>query len=140
MALTAVIAGIKAAIAGNVPVKDPGDQQGPYPVLIVYPYPGDSTPMQHRGAVGEPVYQNRDQIVVEWHTMVPDLLRQMEETTPVMDSLRAALWADAYRTKFDDSIVMLHAIHTDHFGQMTLGSDLTFGVRLFLEVTHATEV
>ena len=146
MALEQVIAAIHGRLAlvpGVVQVPDaPPPQLADDRMLLVYPQPGASTPMQHGGRTGQAVMQHRDVIVVEWH-----LKAAMDQAAvflalgvPLFDLVRDLLWSEYVRHQFNGTVTLLTAINTDHFGEMGWGSDPTWGFRLLLDVMHAAEI
>lgn len=112
-------------------------------MLVVYPQPGSSTPMQHGGRGGQVVIQSRDVIVVEWHLLEPldRVDRFLALGVPLLDTMRDSLWSTFLRNRFDQTVVQLHAVDTNQFGEMRWGSEPKhWGFRLTLDVTHAAEV
>lgn len=152
MALTEVCSAITERlrlIPGIVQAVDgPPPQLGEDRMLIVYPLPGPSTPLAHRGGNGNPVIQNQDSIVVEWHVKMAydQSIPFLAFGIPMLDAVRDTLWSEAARNGFGKTIIKLAAVNTDHFGGMGWGGGQntnetpTLGFRLILDVTHGSEI
>lgn len=110
--------------------------------LLVYPIPGSSTPAQHSGRGGAPVYQNADTVVVEWHLKIQaDHLEQgVEESTRMTDALRDAIWSEFLRNRFGNTVIGITSIDTQMIHDLVWNREHSFGVRLTVSLTHLTEI
>lgn len=146
MALSAVVAAITTslrAVPGAITVPETPPPQLPYDrMILVYPHPGGSLPFQHGGRGGQAVVAYRDEIVVEWHLKVASdqIDAFLAISTPLLDEVRDRLWSDFVRTRFDGTVVALHGVNTDTYGEMGWSSEFTYGFRLILDITHAAEL
>lgn len=146
MAVSEIVSAIAATLrdvdgidqAPDVPPAILGDNV----MALTYPQPGDSTPQNHSGRGGRPVVGNADTIVVEVHRKLQNdqIAEGIGWLATMFDAVRAAIWREYADTKFDRTVTSLSAIRTETYGNLSWGSDETFGFRLTLDVTHHVEM
>lgn len=119
---------------------------GPPPQLVedrtlaVYPSPGTSTPKNHTGKHGMVVFENRDNIVVQWQMKIAldQTLAFVAAATPMLDAVRDALWSEFMRSRFGGTVIGLLSIETVVFGEMGW-PEPSMGFGLMLDVVHGAE-
>ncbi len=145
MALSAVTAAVLAAVRtvdglGQVPDAPP-PQLNDERMALVYPRPRESAPMQHAARGARAVLAYRDTVVVEYHRLLAadQIAEFLSDATPMLDAVRLALW-DAWLTdQFGGTVVLLHGIASEQFGDMYWGGQHTYGFQLALDVTHTAD-
>jgi hypothetical protein len=125
--------------AEDVPAQPP-DMIGAYPALIVYPQPGQWAFQAHTGEHDRPLFGGDHVIVVEWHMVNADLSEMVRLTTPMADAIPEAIFRAFRVNRIDGTLTKLNAIRCETYGEMTWGSDKTFGVRMLVDATIYDEV
>lgn len=147
MALDTVRSAIMARFAAALPalnVPEPPPNAISDKTIVIYPMPADAVPAMHRGSTdGSIVFSARDRFIVEYHRRIPEkeFPSVLADVTAMTETLRALIFAEFAPGggKFNGSADLLHAIHTERFGELGW-SEFTFGVRLSVELTHYTQV
>lgn len=108
--------------------------------FLVMEAPGDSTVAKHTGrAGGGVVYQCEDAIAIEYHHKIQRdaTATSGRDARRMLDEVRNLLWSNPRR--IDSSIIAVGSIRTEMYGPMDWGTDVTFGFRIVVNLTHAAE-
>lgn len=145
MALVEAIAAMRNALQplledGTVPSQPP-DMIGEYPMFVIYPGPGTWAPQSHggKGGVALPLRSNHE-VVIEWHMRLNDLAEAVLATTPMMDSIPAALWLAYADGNFSGTVSGMTNLRCETYGELGWGGDQTFGVRLIADISIVTNL
>ncbi len=127
----------------GVTVPDPVPAQLDDKSVIVYPRPGNTTAVMHRGSSGGIVVEARDAFIVEYHRRIPaeHFGSVLGDVTAMVQTIRDAIWGEFTPSggHFGGTVSILHGVGTDHLG--TLGwNEWTFGCRLTIDLSHYSEI
>jgi hypothetical protein len=142
------IADVLRSVSANAGQVDPIQViDDPQPALsgvrsfVIFEAPGDSVNGAHIGRAGGLVFNNSDFIGIEYHRKLArdNPAPGAAETRQLLDTTRDALWSAFQRNRFQGTVMGLTRIATDGYGPDNYGSDVTFGFRLSMEITHQSE-
>jgi hypothetical protein len=141
MSFANVITEIQADLASVITAGDepipayPPDSINAFPLLVVYPQPGEYTIQASNNATGQSKYGGQHIIVVEWMDKRDDLARVIAAAIPIADAIPLALFNGFRRDKYSGTVHHLNSVTCDLFGPSQWDSTETFNVRYLVNVT-----
>lgn len=144
MALSDAIREITAdlrGISGVMQVPDqPPDDVNEWPVVLVYPQPGQAVPDAHATEAGKPTFRTTDDLIVLWLTQEADLPRSIASATTALDAMRQGIFAGFTRDRFNGTVTRLISVTGGTFDIRKWGSDDAFGVELIVQIELHEEI